>query len=108
MFPRPKLSELDSYSIHLDWRLVLDHILLTVNITIFEEHVQTNKYTIVKNSKEEDNFVNELMKNIKKLNTKNVQNKEALEYIMQNFAKHTERIWYKHSKIVNITKHSKA
>jgi len=38
----------------------------------------------------------------------NFQNKEALEHIVQTFAECTERIWYKYSKIVKVTKHSKA
>ena len=107
MFVRPELSELNSYSIYLDWRLISDYALLTMNIVIFKEHVQTKKCTIVKNSEEEDNFINELIETIKRLNIENIQNKEALEYIIQTFTEHIERIWYKHSKIVNITKYSK-
>ena len=53
-----------------------------MNIAIFEEHIQIKKHTIVKNSKEEDNFVNELIRTIKRLNMKNIQNKEALEHIV--------------------------
>ena len=108
MFLRPELSELDSHSIYLDWRSTSDHASLAVNITIFEEHIQTKKHTIVKKSKEEDNFISKLIETIKRLNIENVQNKEALEHIMQTFAKHTKRIWYKHSKIVNITKYFEA
>ena len=37
----------------------------------------------------------------------NIQTKEVLEQIVQLFASDTERIWYKHLKVVNITKHSK-
>jgi len=107
MFLRPESLKLDSHSIHLDWKLILDYALLTVNITIFEEYIQTKKYTIVKNSKEENNFINNLIKTIKRLNMENIQNKEALEHIMQTFAECIKRIWYKHSKIVNITKYFK-
>ena len=78
-----------------------------MNIAIFEENIQTKKYTIVKNSKEEDNFIIELIEAIKRLNTEDIQSKEILELIVQSFADCMERIWYKHSKIVNITKYSK-
>ena len=96
MFLRPESSELNSHSIYLDWRLISDYALLTMNIVIFKEHVQTKKCTIVKNSEEEDNFINELIETIKRLNIENIQNKEALEHIIQTFTKHIERIWYKH------------
>ena len=36
-----------------------------------------------------------------------IQSKEDLEHIIQTFADCIERIWYKHSKIVNITKYFK-
>ena len=79
-----------------------------MNIAIFEEHIQTKKCTIVKDSKEEENFANELINTIKRLNMENIPHKEALENIMHTFVNHIERIWYKHSKIINIPKHSKA
>ena len=47
---------------------------------------------IVKNSKEEDNFIIELIKAIKRLNMENIQSKEFLEHIVQTFADCTERI----------------
>ena len=37
-----------------------------------------------------------------------IQRKEVLEHIVQTFTDYIERTWYKHSKIVNITKYSKA
>jgi len=42
-----------------------------------------------------------------RLNMKNIQSKEVLEYIIQSFANYIEWIWYKHLRVVNITKHSK-
>jgi len=70
MFLQPNSSELDNHMIHLEWRLLSDHVLLTVNIVIIEEHIQTKKHTIVKNSKEEMNFITELIEIIKGLNMK--------------------------------------
>ena len=62
---------------------------------------------LIKNSEEENKFVNELIKTIKGINTVNIHNKNVLNQIVQEFASTIERIWYKHSKIINITKHSK-
>ena len=85
----------------------MDHVSLIVNISIFEEHIQTRKCTLVKNSKEEDNFINNLIEAIKGMNMENIQSKEVLDQIVQLLASITEKIWYKHSKVVNITKYSK-
>ena len=60
------------------------------------------------NSKEEENFVDKLIRAIKGLNMENIQSKEVLEHIIQSFTNDTKRIWYKHLKFVNITKHFKA
>ena len=97
IFLRPESSEYDNYSIYLDWRLISDLTPLTVNIAIFEKHVQTKKYTIVKNSEEEEKFINKLIKAIKELNMENIQRKDILKQIMQTFTNSTERIWYKHN-----------
>ena len=85
----------------------MNHTLLTVNIAIIEEHIQTKKYTIVKNSEKETNFLTKLIDLIRRLDTKCISSKKVLEQIVQEFADNTKKIWFKHSKIVNITKHSK-
>jgi len=108
MFLRPYSLEYNNHSIYPDWYLTSDYAPLTVNISIFEENIQTKKCTLIKNSEEEDNFIVELIEAVKGLNTSNIQNKEELEDIVQSFVSCMEKNWYKHSKIVNITKHSKA
>ena len=85
----------------------MDYAPLTVNITIIEEHIQTKKHTLVKNSKEEK-FITELIDVITKLNTINISDKEMLEQILQIFANNIDKLWFKYSKVVNITKYSKA
>ena len=102
MFLRLNLLELDNYTIHLEWRLSSDHTPLTVDIAIMKEHIQTRKCTLVKNSKEEENFITELIRAITRLNTENIPSKEVLEQIIQKFTNE-----FKYSKVVNITKHSK-
>ena len=107
MFLRLKLLKFNNHSIYPDWRLTSDHTPFTVNIAIFEEYIQTRKYIIVKNSKKEENFISELIKAIKELNIENISNIEVLKQIMQSFPNVTDRIWFKNSKIINVTKYSK-
>ena len=75
-------AEFDNHTIYPEWRLLSDHTLLIVNITIFEEYIQTKKQTIIKNSKEERNFIAELTKSIKILNTEHIASKEDLEQVV--------------------------
>jgi len=59
--------------------LSLDHAPLTVNIVIIEEYIQTKKYTIIKNSEEEINFLAELSDLIRRLDKECILSKEVLE-----------------------------
>jgi len=108
MFLKPTSSELDNHMICLEWRLPSDHTPLTVDIAIIEKHIQTKKYIIIKNSKEENNFLAKLIEFIKRLNTKHISSKENLEQIVQEFADDMEKIWFRHPKIINITIHLKS
>ena len=69
--------------IHPEWRLILDHTPLIVNIIIFEKYIQTKKQTIIKNIKEERNFITELINSIKRLSIEHISSKENLEQIVQ-------------------------
>ena len=69
IFLQPNSSELNNHLIHPDWRLSSDYVPLTVDISIFKEHIPTKKHTIVKNSKEVKNFIIELIETVKSLNT---------------------------------------
>ena len=63
---------------------------------------------IVKNSVEESNFLAELKNSIRRLNTKYISSKEVLVEIVQEFTDNTKQIWFKHLKIVNITRYLKS
>jgi len=79
-----------------------------VTIPIIEEHIETTKHTIAKNSKEEDKFIKEIMASFSKMDALTVLNIDELEEIVLKFANIVERAWFKFSKPVRITKHSKS
>ena len=94
--------------IQLEWRLSLDHTLLTINIIIIKEYIQTKKHITVKNSEEEINFLVKLRDLIIRLDIECISSKKVLEQIVQKFTDNIKQIWFKYLKIVNITRHSKS
>ena len=65
MFLRPGFLKHNNHTIYSDYTPFI------VDISIFEKHIQTRKHMLVKNSKKEDNFINNLMEAIKGINTEN-------------------------------------
>jgi len=92
MFLRFGSEELDNHSIHPDWYMALNHTLLTITILIVEEHIQTKKCTIIKDSEEEKIFVNEVIKAIKDINMSNLSNVISLKNVVCSFIYSLERI----------------
>jgi len=107
MFLHLNLSKFNNHTIHPEWRLSSDYTPLTVDIATNKELIHTKKYTIVKNSEEENKFITELIESIKGLNMENISSKEVLEQVVQEFANKMNSIWFKNLKIINITKHLK-
>ena len=75
--------EFNHHVIHLDWRLFLDHALITVDILIWEKKTSHMKWLIVKGSNEEKLFVENVVKVIKNLNTSYIQNLDTLKEVIQ-------------------------
>jgi len=65
------------------------------------------KQTITKDSKNEKKFIKQLEEQISNINTSNITDKETLENITQKLATAIKDLWNRHSKTVNITKHSR-
>ena len=81
---------------------------MTVDISIIEEFIPNKQYTIIKNNKEEDKFIANIIEVIKKIDTKYLSNRELLKLTVQEFANKSDIIWYKHLRYINITKYPKA
>jgi len=74
---------------------------LTVDISIIKEFVLDKRCTIIKNSEEEDHFVAELIEAIKKIDIKQLMDKDSLKLAVQEFTNKSDIIWHKHSKYIN-------
>jgi len=82
MFLHSNSSKLNHHIIHPSWRLTSNHALLTITITIEEEHVMNTKLSLSKNSKQEEEFIKEVICIFKSLDTTNLIDRESLEQIV--------------------------
>jgi len=107
IFLWPFSSEFNNHHIHLDWRLTSNHAPISVDILIFDKYISTKRQSLIKNSDEENHFLEKLVYFIKRLDISSIYSIESLKNIIQMLAINIENIWLKYSKMVNITKHSK-
>ena len=101
-------SKLNMHSIYPEWCLTSNHVSLTITIPIVEEHIATQKRTIIKNSEEEDELIKELIAAFSKLDISNISDIPKLEKVVLDFANIVDHTWMKYSKLANIMKHSKS
>ena len=100
--------KLNNHSIHLDWWLFSDHTPLTVTIPITEENIISSKFSIAKNSKEEESFIKDVSYAIKNINVNDLSNINKLKFVTNILAFKIENAWRVNSKWVNITRWSKS
>ena len=98
IFLQSGLTELNNHSIYLDWQLSLDHTPLTVTIPITEENIISSKFSITKNSKEEESFINDVSYTIKNINVDNLSDSNKLEFITNILASKIKNAWRANSK----------
>jgi len=75
--------EIDNYGITPKLWYLSDHALLTIDISIAEEFIQNKHQTNIRNSKEEQSFISELIEAIGNIDISNILNKDLLEFIVQ-------------------------
>ena len=86
MFLQSSFSELNSHLIHHNWQLSSDHALLTVTISIMGENISTSKFSITKNSDEEDLFIKDVISVFRNLNISDVSDSDRPENIINSLA----------------------
>ena len=79
VFLSPNNLGFDHHILHPKIQKPSDHVPLTIEIGIKEINIDINIWTIGKDSKEEENFINSITKGIIILNTANINSKETLE-----------------------------
>ena len=78
--------ELNNHSIHPDWQLFSDHAPLTVTIPIIEENIISSKFSIAKNSKEKESFINDVLYAIKNINVDDLSDSNKLKFVTNTLA----------------------
>ena len=107
MFLRNGSDELDCHSILPDSRLSSDHALLLIDIPICEEVIQLSKLVISSGSKQEQEFIKDAIRNLKLLDTANINTINSLNHIIDQLGSIIEQMWSKNAKKSRISKHSK-
>jgi len=99
--------ELDHYSILPESCLSSDHAPLVIDITISEEIIQMLKFTLAPKSEQETAFIQEIISNLKSLDTSNIDNINKLEQAVHQVGTIINQAWAKNAKKVKISKHFK-
>ena len=97
LFLQLNFIELNNHEVYLELWFLSDHAPLTVNIIIKEEFIPKKKYTIIKNSKEELDFMKDFIRKFGSINTMIITNKTSLESIVQEYADIVGLTWNLHS-----------
>ena len=107
MFLYSNSSKLNCHVIHSSWRLISDHVSLTITITIEKENMMNTKLSLSNNSKQEEKFIKEVIYVFKLLNTTNLIDHKLLEQIVNKLATSIEQAWNFNARRVKITKYFK-
>jgi len=81
---------------------------LTIIIPIADKHINIRKHTIIKDSVEEVEFINEVITLFSKVDASSISNIYDLDEVVSSWADIVSHSWSRHSKPINITKRSKS
>ena len=107
MFLRYSSVELDKHTILPDSRLFSDHTPLSIDIPIFEEIIQSSRFSITSKSNQEIGFIKDIISNFKSLDMADIDDSKKLEWLVYQLGLIVEQSWSKNTKKSRISKHSK-
>ena len=99
VFLCPSFPEFNHHIIHPSWRLFSDHTLITVDISICEEKISHMRWSLVKGSNEEKQFIKSIIQVIKNLILQSV-----VEWQLSTFTWQISML-LKYWKLVQLQKH---
>ena len=99
--------ELDNHSILPDSRLSSDHAPLLIEIPIGDEIIHSLRRIIPPRSKQEKGFIEDIISNLKSIDTSNIEDTTRLDHIVNQVGSIIKRMWYKNAKKSKFSKHSK-
>ena len=85
-------EKFNNHQISHDLRSLSDHIPLLISIIIKKEFVQEKEQNIVKNVKDEKEFIKELKVQISNINSNNILDSILLEFLTQEFTSIVENL----------------
>ena len=98
MFLQSGSTEINNYSIHPDLCLSSNHTPLLVTIAIKEESIDLFKSSIAKNSKEEKNFIKDILLAIKNIDISDLSNCSKIEEVTNSLASRIKFAWKTNAK----------
>ena len=107
MFLCSNSLELNSHHIHPESRLSSNHALLSIEIPIIKEVVQSLKFIILPKSDQEKAFINEVISNFKTLSTNNIDDSNKLDNVVYQLGLIINQAWKNNAKKSRLSKHSK-
>jgi len=92
MFLQSGSTEINHHSIHPDLWLSSDYASLSVTIAIEEESIDSFKFSIAKNSKEEKSFIKDISLAIKNIDISDLFNSSKIEEATKSLASRIEHV----------------
>ena len=100
MLLRSGSTEINHHSIYPDLQLSSDHAPLSVTIAIKEESIDSFKFSITKNSKEEKSFIKDVLLAIMNINILDLSNSSKIEEATKSLVSRIEHAWKLNAKRV--------
>jgi len=103
----PNNPGFNKHTLNPDIRLPSDHIPLIIEVGIKEENIDITFKAIKKDSKEEEAFIRDLMKEVRNIDMSELKNQLDIQRCTAKLEKIFKDAWSTHSTTKRITKHSK-